>query len=211
MRMTAEPVTAMLKYVIFLDRDGVINRDSENYVKSWEEFEFLPGSLDALARLTAAGHPLIVITNQSVIGRGMTRPEELDRMFDGMRQAVEAAGGRILDIFHCPHIPEDRCGCRKPAAGLIRQAVEKYTIDLSSSGFIGDSARDIQCAKAAGCAYSVLVRSGLRFAVNRQKLDELGIAPDRIAENLLDAAGWIIRNHGTSGDERAARADRPVL
>jgi len=199
----------MLKHVVFLDRDGVINRDSTDYVKSWEEFDFLPGSIEAMARLTRAGHPLIVITNQSVIGRGMTRPEELSRIFAGMREAVETGGGRITDIFHCPHLPRDRCDCRKPGTALVRRAVETHHIDLSTAGFIGDSARDIECARAAGCAYSVLVRSGLRFEAARQQLAERGIEPDRIADDLSDAADWVFRHHPSSNPETDSPASRP--
>lgn len=185
----------MLKHVVFLDRDGVINRDSPDYIKSWEEFAFLPGSIEAISRLTAAGHPVITITNQSVIGRNMTSPEELDRIFSEMTRAIAAGGGRVLDIFHCPHLPEDNCGCRKPKPGLILQAVEKHSIDLATAGFVGDSAKDILCAKAAGCAYSVLVESGRRPDAAKSRLAELGIHPDRITKNLLDAADWIIENY----------------
>ncbi len=185
-----------LKNVVFLDRDGVINRDSPDYIKSWEEFEFLPGSIEAIRCLTAAGYPVIVITNQSVIGRQMTSPEELDRIFTRMQQVIKAGGGGVLDIFHCPHLPEDNCDCRKPRPGLILQAVETYGVDLSTAGFIGDSAKDILCARAAGCAFSILVESGKHPDAAKARLAELGIIPDQITKNLFDAAGWIIENFG---------------
>ena len=110
-----------LRNVIFLDRDGVINRDSPDYIKSWEAFEFIPGSLEALATLTGAGYHLMVVTNQSIIGRGMVSPVVLEEIFRRMRRAVEAAGGKIHDIFFCPHHPDDHCDCRKPEPGMIFQ------------------------------------------------------------------------------------------
>jgi D-glycero-D-manno-heptose 1,7-bisphosphate phosphatase len=183
----------MLKKVIFLDRDGVINRDSPAYIKCWEEFEFLPGSLDAMALLTRAGFTLIVITNQSIIGRGMANPEALARTHRRMREAVADHGGKIQDIFFCPHRPDEGCDCRKPAPGLILKARDAHDIDLADAVMVGDSAKDIECARNAGCGANVLVRTGNGPSA-LESLSEKGISPDFLAADLNDAARWILES-----------------
>jgi D-glycero-D-manno-heptose 1,7-bisphosphate phosphatase len=178
---------------VFLDRDGVINRDSPDYVKRWSEFEFIPQSIDAIRLLTEHNFTVIVITNQSIINRRMAAPEDLEFTHSMMRKAVKEGGGKIKDIFFCPHAPEDGCSCRKPEPGLILEAISKYQINTNNSVMVGDSARDIECAKRAGCRYSVLVRTGdYRKAVS--DLEENKIYPDHTANNLYEAAGWIIAN-----------------
>lgn len=182
----------MLKNVVFLDRDGVINRDSPDYIKSWAEFEFIPGSLDAIADLTRAGCPIIIISNQSAVGRQYMDEAELDRISRNMAQRIVDHGGRLTDVFYCPHKPEDHCDCRKPKPGLIFKASEQYRIDLSSAVMVGDSPKDIECARNAGCGGAVLVTSGY------QKLDlaaphQTDHFPDYIAEDLRKAAEWIIQ------------------
>lgn len=184
----------MLEKVVFLDRDGVINRDSSDYIKSWEEFEFLSGSLDAIALLTQNGFETIVITNQSPVGRGMIDMKTLSRTHRLMAEAVAAHGGKIKDIFSCPHTPEDNCNCRKPSPGLVFKARDKYGIDLSDSIFVGDSAKDIECARRAGCGKSILVKTGNGLAAAKTLTDK-GVSPDYSADNLLDAVNWILRFH----------------
>ena len=183
----------MLEKVVFLDRDGVINRDSPAYIKTWEEFEFLPGSLEAIMRLTRNGFAIIVITNQSVIGRGMADLETLSHIHRRMSETVAAHGGRIHDIFFCPHCPEDGCTCRKPMPGLISKARDTHDIDLSRAVMVGDSAKDIECARNAGCAASILVNAGDGLAAI-QTLSEKGVLPDYQAADLKDAARWILRH-----------------
>jgi D-glycero-D-manno-heptose 1,7-bisphosphate phosphatase len=182
----------MLKKVVFLDRDGVINRDSPEYIKSWDEFEFLPGSLEAMALLTRSGFTIIVITNQSAIGRGMVAPETLSHTHSRMSEAVSAHGGRIRDIFFCPHHPDDGCDCRKPMPGLILKARDTHDIDLSDAVMVGDSAKDIDCARNAGCGASILVQTGNGLSA-AATLAETGIRPDCQATDLLDAAHWILK------------------
>lgn len=182
----------MLDKVVFLDRDGVINRDSPAYIKTWEEFEFLPGSLEAMALLTRHGFTIIVITNQSIIGRGMVDLKTLSHTHRQMSEAVAAHGGSIRGIFFCPHHPEDGCDCRKPAPGLIFKAQDTYDIDLSNAVMVGDSAKDIECARNAGCGTSVLVKTGNGLSA-MDALAEKEIRPDYQAEDLLDAARWILR------------------
>ncbi len=143
--------------VIFLDRDGVINRDSPNYIKSWAEFEFLPGSLAAIKNLTLNGYTVIIITNQSAINRGITPLRELEHIHFMMMEILNSHGGEVKDIFFCPHTPEQGCTCRKPEPGLIKMAQEKYQVDLAESCMVGDSAKDIECGQRAGCGRTVLV------------------------------------------------------
>lgn len=181
----------MRRPVVFVDRDGVINRDSPDYIKRPEEFDFLPGSREALCRLTGRGFDVIVVTNQSALGRGLVTREVLDEIHRRMVGAVAAGGGRIRDIFICPHRPEDGCACRKPAPGLILEAQRRHRIDLSAAVMIGDSATDIECARAAGVPTSVLVRTGSGEEA-LQDLARRGLAPDVIAADLSRAAAWIL-------------------
>lgn len=181
--------------VVFLDRDGVINQDSREYITEPSEFDFIPGSRRAVARLNRFGFDIIVITNQSIIGRNMATLQTLDRIFDKMCQGVAAAGGRILDIFFCPHTPDDGCDCRKPSPGLIFRAKKRYDIDLSRSVFVGDSVKDIEAARNAGCGKTVLVATG-NGKQAFQELSARGTPPDHYAENLMAAAHWITRQSG---------------
>ncbi len=178
---------------VFLDRDGVINKDSAEYIKTPSEFEFIPKSPEAVALLTQKGFQVIVVTNQSMIGRNMATKETLDAVFEKMKKGIEKAGGRITDIFYCPHAPEDHCSCRKPKPGLMFQAQKKYQINMEGAFMVGDSVKDIDCARRAGCAKALLVKTG-----NGPKAyDELilnHMVPDYFAEDLYDAACWIIKS-----------------
>jgi D-glycero-D-manno-heptose 1,7-bisphosphate phosphatase len=177
--------------VVFLDRDGVINRDSPDYIKSWSEFEFLPGSLEALKKLTVNGFAVIVITNQSAIHRKMISQKALEHIHEMMKKTVLLSGGEIKDIFFCPHVPEDGCDCRKPNPGLILEAEKKHRIDLKVSIMVGDSAKDIECARKAGCGTAILVQTG-NGVMAEKRLNEKMILPDVIVRDLLEAAHWIV-------------------
>ena len=183
----------MLKKVVFLDRDGTINRDSPAYIKSREEFEFLPGSLEAIKNLTVNGFVNFVITNQSAVPRHLISLNELDFVHNMMNETVALNGGEIKDIFYCPHMPEEGCDCRKPEPGLIHQARKKYRIDLTAAVMVGDSPKDVECARRAGCGRAVLVKSGKEGDVE-DELKTRQVFPDYVAEDLLDAAKWIISN-----------------
>lgn len=183
----------LLKKVVFLDRDGVINQDSPDYIKSWAEFEFLPGSIDAITRLTLNDFSTIIITNQSVINRNMVSKKELDYIHHMMKKAVQSRGGEIKDIFFCPHTPEDGCDCRKPNPGLIFKAQQVYQIDLETTAMVGDSAKDIECALNAGCGHAILVQTGNGIKAEKT-LAEKGVYPHHVARDLYDAADWIIKN-----------------
>jgi len=180
-----------MAYTVFLDRDGVINVDSPDYIKSESEFHFITQSPEAIACLTKAGCDVFVITNQSAIARKLTTGKELNNIFSKMKAGIIDVGGKIKDVFYCPHMPDAGCDCRKPKPGLIFQAQKKYNLDLQQSCMVGDSAKDIEGAKNAGCGLSVLVKTG-----NGEKstiaLQEKGINPDFLAENLFEAAQWII-------------------
>jgi len=185
----------LLKQVIFLDRDGVINRDSPDYIKCWEEFIFLPNTLEALKILTLKGYTLILITNQSIIHRQWILPEVLAEMHLRLKSTVASHGGRITDIFFCPHTPEQGCSCRKPKPGLIQQACQKYAIDLSDAIMVGDSAKDILCGKAAGCGRTILVQAAndpTGSIIARDVLALENVYPTAVVADLLEAARWII-------------------
>jgi len=180
-----------LKKVVFLDRDGVINKDSPNYIKSWAEFNFIKGSLEAIALLKLNEFSTILITNQSAINRNMISEEELAHIHFCMKQAIEEAGGLIKNIFYCPHTPDNGCNCRKPLPGLINRAKKMYDIDLTDSVMVGDSAKDIQSAQNAGCGKTVLVKTG-DYNNAIRILSEKSISPSYIAKDLHDAVRWIL-------------------
>jgi D-glycero-D-manno-heptose 1,7-bisphosphate phosphatase len=181
-----------MKRVVFLDRDGVINRDSSAYIKEPSEFHFIPKSPEAIALLTREGFDVILITNQSAIGRKMVTPGVLDQIFDKLKTGVTKAGGHITDIFFCPHTPEAGCDCRKPLPGLIHQAMAAYKIDPGQSVMVGDSAKDIQCGLGAGCAKNLLVATGNGKKAIKTLADK-GIHPDFYGADLFEVAQWIIQ------------------
>jgi D-glycero-D-manno-heptose 1,7-bisphosphate phosphatase len=137
--------------VIFLDRDGVINRRRPDHVRSWRQLEFLPHSLDALRALHELEERVVVVTNQSVVGRGLITAAELTVIHERMVEVVARNGGHIEHIYVCTHAPRDGCGCRKPGVGLLLRAATELSIDLEQSILVGDSLSDIQAAQAAGC------------------------------------------------------------
>lgn len=154
--------------VVFLDRDGVVNEDTRNYVRSVEDWRPLPGSLEAIARLTQAGYRVAIMTNQSGLARGLFDRAMLDAIHDRLRSDVAAVGGRIDGIFVCPHRPDEGCDCRKPAPGLFRQAELTLGVVARGAPFVGDRASDLRAARAAGCR-PVLVESGKGFGELRQE------------------------------------------
>ena len=142
--------------LVLLDRDGVINRDSPDYIRSVAEWQPLPGSLEAIARLTAAGFQIAVVSNQSGIARGLFSEDTLAAIHRAMRDAVAAAGGRLAGIYYCPHHPQDGCDCRKPRPGLLQRAARDLGVALAGAPFVGDKLSDVEAARAAG-ARPVLV------------------------------------------------------
>ncbi len=149
----------MAPRLVILDRDGVINEDSAEFIKSPEEWRALPGSMEALGRLHAAGRTVAVASNQSGVGRGLLSAHTLEDIHETMRKQVRAAGGRIDSVFFCPHRPDESCECRKPRIGLFRQIAVHYGIELAGVPAVGDSLRDIEAARSAG-ARPILVLTG---------------------------------------------------
>lgn len=145
--------------LIILDRDGVINEDSDAFVKSVAEWIPLPGSIEAIARLSKAGWTVAIATNQSGLARGYFNTETLEAMHQRLRELVAAEGGCVDLIRHCPHGPDDGCDCRKPLPGLFRQIAEHYGTSLNGVPTVGDSLRDLQAGAALGCQ-PYLVRTG---------------------------------------------------
>jgi D-glycero-D-manno-heptose 1,7-bisphosphate phosphatase len=165
---------------IFLDRDGVIIENRADYVKSVAEVRFIPGALAALARVARLGaHRLVIVTNQSAIGRGLMTPAAAEAVNAYVRQQTEAAGGRLDGLFVCPHRPDAGCDCRKPAPGLLLQAAAALDLDLTASVMIGDALSDVHAAHAAG-AHALLVRTGLGAGVNAA-LAAVPVLPDLAA------------------------------
>jgi D-glycero-D-manno-heptose 1,7-bisphosphate phosphatase len=138
------------KKLVILDRDGVINVDSDAFVKAPDEWVPIPGSLEAIARLNQAGYRIAVASNQSGIGRGLFDMATLNAMHVKMNRAAAAVGGRIDAVFFCPHTAEDQCECRKPKPGLLQSIIERFEIDPASTPVVGDALRDLQAGAALG-------------------------------------------------------------
>ena len=145
--------------LIILDRDGVVNFDSDQFIKSPDEWKPIPGSLEAIARLNQAGYRVVLATNQSGIGRGLFDMATLNTIHDKMHKALAQAGGRIDALFFCPHTADSKCDCRKPKPGMFEEISKRFNIELAGVPAIGDSLRDLQAAAAMG-AQPILVRTG---------------------------------------------------
>ncbi len=175
---------------VFLDRDGVINRNRADHVKSWDEFQFLEGVLDALARLATTDFKIVIISNQSVIGRQLATRETVEDIHRRMVQQIEQAGGRIHHIAYCPHRPDEGCTCRKPRPGLLCESSRLLDLDLTHSYFIGDSFADLEAGMSVGCA-TVLVRTGMGKKT-LARLDELNGRRPVVVDDLAAAVDWIL-------------------
>ena len=158
--------------LIILDRDGTINEDRDDYVKSPEEWIPIPGALEAIARLNHAGWHTVVATNQSGLGRGLFDMSTLNAMHVKMNQMLAKQGGRIDAVFFCPHAPADACNCRKPLPGLFEQIGERFGVNLAEVPVVGDSLRDLQAGMAVGCRPH-LVRTGKGARLNADEIAEL--------------------------------------
>ena len=171
---------------ILLDRDGVINRDSDEFIKSPEQWLPIDGSLEAIALLNAHGYQVVVVTNQSGIARGLFDEAMLEKIHAKMRRLVKEKGGAIAAIYYCPHGPDSDCDCRKPKAGLLKAFAADFNADLTTIAVVGDSLRDLQAAEAVG-AQPILVKTGkgLQTLLNNPQLNFL------VFENLYDAATHI--------------------
>ena len=172
---------------VMLDRDGVINEDSPNYIKHPDEWLPIPGSLEAMGLLSQAGVDVYVATNQSGVARGLMDLPTLEAIHQKMRAAAAAAGGSIKAISYCPHHPDDNCPCRKPKPGMLLALAQEHGLDLASQPYVGDSLRDLQTAEAAGCL-PVLVKTGNGLATLEQRPQQ-----DQVYDDLLAFAGDFVQ------------------
>ncbi len=189
---------------VFLDRDGVINKDpggwtKYEYVTRWEDFHFLPGVFEALRKLNRSGMRTVVISNQAGVSKGFFSKKDLDEVTRRMTGDINKNGGNIEKVYYCIHKDEDNCNCRKPKAGLLETAKQELGIDLNNSYFIGDTRTDVMAGRLAGCR-TIFVLSGKATEEDVKKWDE---KPDYVFKDLLDAAGWLIKK-----EERKARRAR---
>ena len=187
---------------IFIDRDGVINcRRPGDYVLEWSQFVFIPGMREALKALSALRLPVIVISNQSAVGRRLLKPSALRQITSQFHQALADDGTPLMAVYYCTHKPGEGCTCRKPKPGMLFRAASDFKLDLSRSIFIGDSDTDIQAARLAGCQ-PVLFGPGL--SANSHSLDwTTGLPVARTAGELFQVA-----QHSLHAAERAAARDR---
>lgn len=177
--------------LIILDRDGVINVDSEAYIKHISEWKPIPGSLEAIAKLSQAGYKIAIATNQSGVNRGLFGIQELDEMHQMLQNSVRELGGCIDGIFFCPHQPTDECECRKPGTGLFKLIANFFQVSLRGVPAIGDAWRDIESALEMNCR-PILVRTGKgegTLQVHQEQLKKIPIYTD-----LAEAARDLIKN-----------------
>ena len=176
--------------LIILDQNGVINQSSDTFIKTPEEWIPIPGSLEAMARLTHSGYRIVIATNQSGIGRGLMDMATYNAINDKMHKAVNHAGGRIDAIFFCPHTNADRCTCRKPATGMYEEIMQRYGINLKNIPTVGDSLRDLQAAAAVGAnPILVLTGKGQRTRTNKEIP-----ANTQIFENLAMVVDTLVKH-----------------
>ncbi|HRH17303.1 MAG TPA: D-glycero-beta-D-manno-heptose 1,7-bisphosphate 7-phosphatase [Aquabacterium sp.] len=192
--------------LVILDRDGTINHERDDYIKSSEEWVPLPGSMEAIARLNHAGWHVVVATNQSGIGRGLFDMAALNAMHAKMHQILARHGARVDAVFFCPHTPEDQCNCRKPQPGLFNMIGERFGVSLDGVPMVGDLPRDVLAAQSVGCEPH-LVRTGQAASMTeaelvalRRQVPDLTIHPD-----LSSFADFVILR-----DRRSHGEDSPV-
>ncbi|MDD4910317.1 MAG: HAD family hydrolase [Candidatus Omnitrophica bacterium] len=182
--------------IVFLDRDGVINKypGDDSYVTSWKEFVFLPGAIDAIKKLNKAGFKVCVVSNQSGVGRGLFSQDSLNEITQKMLSKLKAEGAVVDCVSYCTHTAADNCPCRKPRTGLIDKAVKllagkSQKLDLSRCFFVGDSIVDVKTGRSAGLK-TIVVFSGKEKPRNKSAWDA---APDHTASDLREAVDIILR------------------
>jgi D-glycero-D-manno-heptose 1,7-bisphosphate phosphatase len=177
---------------VFLDRDGTINVEV-NYLHRVADFAMIPGAAEAIARLNRAGWPVIVVSNQAGIARGLYDVVALEHLHAHLQQVLARHGAHVDAFYVCPHHPDftGPCACRKPAPGMLLRAAEEHSIDLARSWLIGDSVGDMGAGRAAGC-HTILVRTGYGETVERHIDDGSGERPDAIVAALPDAVAYIL-------------------
>lgn len=179
----------------FLDRDGVINRKApgDGYVACWEEMQLLPGVIEAIALLNRAGFLVIVVTNQRCVAKGLVTTAELDVIHERMRDALARAGATLDGVYYCPHELQPPCTCRKPRPGMLLEAARAHDIDLTASWMIGDTDKDVEAGRSAGCKTARLLMS-----------DETGNGKaDLVSRSLFEATRQILQWEEAIADRRA--------
>ena len=172
---------------VFLDRDGVINSDRDDYVKNPDELRIYPFAPEAIRRLGEAGWTVFVVSNQQGVAKGIIAEEDLLAMQREITRQVEDAGGRISGFYYCKHLESEHCACRKPQPGLILRAASEHGVDLGASIMVGDTQRDIDAGKSAGCR-TVLVLTG---KLTREDALHIASKPNFVADTLIEAADLI--------------------
>ncbi len=183
---------------VFLDRDGVINENRADYVKSWDELRLLPGVLDALRTLAATPFAVVIVSNQAAVNRGLVSRQTLDDMHRRLQDVVTAAGGQLDAIYYCPHRPDETCACRKPQPGMLLQAANSLHLALERSYLIGDAITDLEAAVAVG-VQPLLVLTG-RGTEHALLLDQQSHVVCPVVSDLREAVAWITER------ERISRA-----
>lgn len=183
--------------VIFIDRDGVINKDpggwtEHSYVTKWEDFHFLPGAKEAIKRLTMAGYKIILISNQAGVRKGYFSMQALKEINEKMINEILSSGGAVHSTHYCPHKKDDNCSCRKPGTGLFKKAVDGMDVDFNKTFFIGDGSMDIEAGKKIGCK-TILVLSGKS---KLEDIEEWKFKPDFIKHDLCEAVDWLLQKKG---------------
>ncbi|MCI0395206.1 MAG: HAD family hydrolase [Chloroflexi bacterium] len=176
---------------IFLDRDGVIIENRPEYVRCWADVAIYPQALAALAQVARESYKIIVVTNQSAVGQGLLSLPAAQEINERLARAIEAGGGRVDGIFMCPHTPEAACPCRKPRPGLLLEAAQALSLDLSRSILIGDALTDLAAGRAAGIARNVLVRTG-RGLAQLQLPEAAALRPFPVYDNLWEALAALL-------------------
>jgi D-glycero-D-manno-heptose 1,7-bisphosphate phosphatase len=197
------PPRAPVARIAFLDRDGVVNANRSDHVKSWDEFKFLPGALDALTLLSRSGWRIVVVTNQAIVNRGQITTARLRQLHNKMAESIVQHGGELSAVYACPHRQDEGCRCRKPEPGLLVAAANHLAGRLDHAIMVGDHLTDLEAARRAGCR-SILVSSGRHRPVAGEVLPDncLAIVPD-----LLAAAHEIIGGGLTHGSRQTIEWD----
>ena len=175
---------------IFLDRDGVIIENRDDYVRSWSDVEFIPAALEALRDYHSSQFRIVLVTNQSAIGRGLISLDQAQKLNQRITTVVEQAGGRVDGTWMCPHAPHENCTCRKPQPGLLLQAASALNLDLARSYMIGDALSDLKAGRAAGVREAMLVRTG-RGSRQASLPEATLLQPFRIFDSLAEALNHI--------------------
>lgn len=180
-----------MKPALFLDRDGVLIENRANYVRAWSDVAIYPQAIESLIRIKSTVHKIIIITNQSAVGRGLISQEIAQEINSRLIEEIQSAGGRIDGVFMCPHAPHEKCTCRKPQPGLILEAADSLALDLNRSILVGDALSDIMAGQSAGVGKNVLVRTGRGNAQSGIPL-AAQVQPFLIFDTLAEALSELI-------------------